>query len=70
MPDKAFRVFDTLFRDQEVEGSNPFAPTIILPMSQAAYTLSYRLRLQLRVPLSLPKVVQVVHQAHTGLEFT
>ena len=26
-PDKAFSIFATLFRDQEVEGSNPFAPT-------------------------------------------
>jgi hypothetical protein len=29
-PDKALRVFATLVRDQEVEGSNPFAPTIYL----------------------------------------
>jgi hypothetical protein len=27
-PDKVFSIFATLFRDQEVEGSNPFAPTI------------------------------------------
>jgi hypothetical protein len=26
-PDKALRIFATLVRDQEVEGSNPFAPT-------------------------------------------
>ena len=26
-PDKAFRIFVTLVRDQEVDGSNPFAPT-------------------------------------------
>jgi hypothetical protein len=29
-PDKALRIFATLVRDQEVEGSNPFAPTIYL----------------------------------------
>jgi hypothetical protein len=27
-PDKALGIFATLVRDQEVEGSNPFAPTI------------------------------------------
>jgi len=27
-PDKALRIFAALVRDQEVEGSNPFAPTI------------------------------------------
>ena len=30
-PDKALRIFATLVRDQEVDGSNPFAPTIFLP---------------------------------------
>jgi len=29
-PDKALRIFATLVRDQEVEGSNPFAPTTSL----------------------------------------
>ena len=29
-PDKAFRIFATLVRDQEVDGSNPFAPTNLL----------------------------------------
>jgi hypothetical protein len=28
-PDKALRIFATLVRDQEVEGSNPFAPTTL-----------------------------------------
>ena len=29
-PDKAFMAFSCLFRDQEVDGSNPFAPTNLL----------------------------------------
>jgi hypothetical protein len=29
-PDKALRIFATLVRDQEVDGSNPFAPTNLL----------------------------------------
>ncbi len=33
-PDKAFRILVTLVRDQEVDGSNPFAPTTSLVNQQ------------------------------------
>jgi hypothetical protein len=32
-PDKAFRISVTLVRDQEVDRSNPFAPTISIPLN-------------------------------------
>src|SRR5271155_2733556 len=39
-PDKALRIFATLVRDQEVEGSNPFAPTTFLQTNQTVTATS------------------------------
>ena len=37
-PDKALRIFATLVRDQEVDGSNPFAPTTSKPFTLNTFT--------------------------------
>src|SRR5438045_8897693 len=39
-PDKAFRIFVTLVRDQEVDGSNPFAPTTSLEPATYRHTIA------------------------------
>ena len=41
---QGFRIFDAPVRDQEVEGSNPFAPTIFSKNSHAIF-VSFRLQL-------------------------
>ncbi len=60
-PDKALRIFCYLVRDQKVEGSNPFAPTIlpILTKSGTNVLSPASLTTQLRYRLSIERCFQV-----------
>ena len=37
-PNEALGFFDCIFRDQEVGGSNPLAPTTLIPLSELDLT--------------------------------